>query len=85
MAFCFLTRSCYLSSFRKATSGDFSIPVEGYLYEKGQPSGALKYFLISGNVLQLLGDVDAVGSDALAPVGTIICPLLLVHGLNVSG
>jgi PmbA protein len=69
----------------RETSGDFSIPVEGFLYRKGELQSALKDFLISGNILQLLRNVDAVGNDVLPPIGTIICPSLRVHDLNVSG
>lgn len=69
----------------RETSGDFSIPVEGFLYRQGQPQYALKDFLISGNILQVLSSVEAVGNDVLPPNGTIICPSLRVHDLNVSG
>lgn len=69
----------------RATSGDFSIPVEGHLYENGKRSRPLKDFLISGNVLQLFSAIEAVGNDARPPTGNIICPSLLVRGLNVAG
>lgn len=69
----------------RATSGDFSIPVEGQLYENGKRVKPLKDFLISGNILQLLGAVEGVGNDVLAPTGNIVCPSLLVRGLNVAG
>lgn len=69
----------------RATSGDFSLPVEGHLYSQGKPSRPLKDFLISGNILQLLNAVEEVGSDALPPVGNTICPSLLVRGVNVAG
>ncbi len=69
----------------RATSGDFSLPVEGHLYENGKLVRPLKDFLISGNILQLLSSIEAVGSDALLPIGNTICPSLLVRGLNVAG
>jgi PmbA protein len=69
----------------RATSGDFSLPVEGHLYSQGKASRPLKDFLISGNILQLLNAVEEVGSDALAPIGNTICPSLLVRGVNVAG
>jgi PmbA protein len=73
-----------MAGFRPA-SGDFSIPVEGYLYENGKCSSALKDFLISGNILQLFSAVEAVGQDVLPPAGNTICPSLLIRDLNVSG
>jgi PmbA protein len=69
----------------RATSGDFSIPVEGYLYENGKKSIPIKDFLISGNILQLFSAVEAVGQDPLPPTGNVVCPSLLVRGLNVAG
>lgn len=72
------------AGFRSA-SGDFSIPVEGVLYENGQRVVALKDFLISGNVLELLGSVEAVANDAKSPTGSIVCPSLLVRDVNISG
>jgi PmbA protein len=69
----------------RAASGDFSIPVEGYLYENGKRSAPIKDFLISGNILQLFSGVEAVGQDPLPPTGNIVCPSLLVRGLNVAG
>lgn len=69
----------------RATSGDFSIPVEGQMYENGKRVRPLKDFLMSGNILQLLSGIEAVGNDALAPIGNIICPSLLVRGLNIAG
>ncbi len=69
----------------RATSGDFSLPVEGFLYEDGHQVHGLKDFLISGNMLQLLNSVEGVGKDTLMPLGSVICPSLLVRDLNVSG
>lgn len=69
----------------RSTSGDFSIPVEGFLYENGKKIAPIKDFLISGNILQLFAAVEAVGQDPLPPTGNIVCPSLLVRGLNVAG
>lgn len=67
------------------TSGDFSIPVEGFLYENGKRSVALKDFLISGNLLQFFSNVGAVSNDVLPPLSAILCPSLLIHDVNISG
>lgn len=72
------------AGFRYA-SGDFSLPVEGFLYENGKPIYALKDFLISGNLLQLFNAVEDVGNDVLMPLGAVICPSLLIRDLNVAG
>ena len=69
----------------RAASGDFSIPIEGFMYENGKRVRPLKDFLMSGNLLQLLGNVQAVGNDARSPIGNIVCPSLLVRDLNIAG
>jgi PmbA protein len=69
----------------RSVSGDFSLPMEGFLYENGKMSRPLKDFLISGNILNVLGAVDAVGNDTRNPVSGVVSPSLLVRGLNVAG
>ncbi len=69
----------------RGTSGDFSIPIEGHLYENGKRVRPLKDFLMSGNILQLMAGIEAVGNDALAPIGNVVCPSLLVRDLNIAG
>ncbi|NJL25355.1 MAG: TldD/PmbA family protein [Calothrix sp. SM1_5_4] len=69
----------------RAASGDFSIPVEGFLHENGRPALPLKDFLMSGNILHLFSAIEAVGDDAPLPVGNTVCPSLLVRDLNISG
>ncbi len=69
----------------RQTSGDFSLPCEGSMYVGGKRQGALKDFLISGNIIELLAAVDGVGNDFLAPVGDVLCPSLMVRNVNVSG
>jgi PmbA protein len=69
----------------RAASGDFSLPVEGQLYENGKRVAPLKDFLISGNILQLFSAVEAVGQDVMLPTGHTVSPSLLVRGLNVAG
>ncbi len=69
----------------REVSGDFSLPVEGHLYQNGKPVHALKDFLISGNLLQVFASIEAVGDDVLPPVSGTICPSLLIRDLNVAG
>lgn len=79
-----ITELMGMAGFR-ATSGDFSIPVEGFLYEGGKRVAPLKDFLISGNILQLFQGIEGLGNDVLAPLGTAVSPSLLVRGMNVAG
>ncbi len=59
--------------------------IEGHLFENGQRARPLKDFLMSGNILELLLGVEAVGNDVLKPLGSIVCPSLLVRDLNIAG
>ncbi len=67
------------------TSGDFSIPMEGYLYQNGARTVPLKDFLVSGNILQMLNQVSEVGNDLVQPTGSVVSPSLLISEVNVSG
>jgi PmbA protein len=69
----------------RSTSGDFSIPMEGDIYENGKRSGALKDFAISGNILDLFSEIEGLANDVLHPVGRTISPSFLVRNLNVVG
>jgi PmbA protein len=69
----------------RPSSGDFSLPMEGFLYENGQRTLPLKDFMISGNIMQLMRAVNGVGNDVLQPIGTVICPSLMIPDLNVVG
>ena len=69
----------------RSTSGDFSLPVEGHLYENGKRVVPLKDFLISGNILQLFSTIAGVANDAMLPTGNIMSPSILAQSLNVAG
>lgn len=69
----------------RPNSGDFSLPVEGDLYRNSQKEIALKDFLVSGNILDVLKSVEAVGKEYLPTPGRVAAPFILVPSLSVSG
>jgi len=69
----------YHSSYQKG-SGDFSFPSEGEIWEKGKRLGPVADFVTSGNLLELLKSIEAVGSRLHRPDGAIRVPDLLVAG-----
>ncbi len=79
-----VTRLMGMAGYR-ATSGDFSIPLEGFLYENGKLKAPLKDFLMSGNLLQLFADIEEVGSETLPAHGSVVSPPFLVRNINISG
>jgi PmbA protein len=64
-------------------SGDFSIGVSGITIKKGVHMGPVKEAVISGNILELLSSVEAVGDD-LRYYGSMGAPSLLVSGVDLS-
>jgi PmbA protein len=72
------------SGFKEST-GDFSIPAEGLLYENGHCVGPVDQFVLSGNVLELLRDIEDLGNEYSKSPGSILCPDVLVKSLSVAG
>jgi PmbA protein len=66
-------------------SGDFSLQSEGELWENGKRVKPLANFVTSGNIMQLLKNVEAVSSRRLHPSGSVIAPDLLVPSLSIAG
>ena len=64
-------------------SGDFSIGVSGLSIKKGKPSAPVKEAVISGNILDFLGSIEAVGND-MRFFGSFGSPSLLVTGVDLS-
>jgi PmbA protein len=64
-------------------SGDFSIGVSGISVKGGNPVGPVKEAVISGNILDLLSSIEAVGDD-LKYYGSLGSPSLLVSGIDLS-
>jgi len=64
-------------------SGEFSIGVSGLHVENGRVGGPIKNAMVSGNLLELLSSIDAVGDD-LTFHGGMGAPTFRVAGLNVA-
>ncbi len=69
----------------KESTGDFSLPAEGFLYENGKCLGAIDRFVISGNVLTLLSDIEQLGNEYNQPGSSMICPDVLVKSCSFAG
>lgn len=64
-------------------SGEFSVGVSGLLVEKGRAGKPFKGAMLSGNLVDLLGRVDAVATD-LEWHGAFACPSFRVSSLDVA-
>jgi PmbA protein len=65
-------------------SGDFSVGATGFWIEKGKKAFPVREITIAGNILDLMKNIDAVGSD-LRFSGRIGCPTLRIKELSISG
>ncbi|MDG0818031.1 TldD/PmbA family protein [Bdellovibrio svalbardensis] len=72
------------SGFKEST-GDFSMPAEGFLYENGKCMGPVDQFVMSGNVLDLLRDIDELGNEYNKEGNSLIAPDVLVKSLSFAG
>lgn len=67
-----------------SVTGDYSQGAEGVWIEEGRMTYPVQEVTIAGNLLQMLKDVDAVGSD-LVHRGTVNAPTLRVSSMTVAG
>lgn len=65
-------------------AGDFSLNVDlGYKIEKGEVTGRVKDSMVSGNVYEALGKIQAIGRE-LKEVGEYLIPPVALDSLSVS-
>jgi len=65
-------------------SGDFSVGATGFWIEQGKKAYPVREITIAGNILALMKNIDAVGSD-LRFSGRVGCPTLRVKELSIGG
>ena len=68
-----------------AVSGDFSIESEGLLFENGELKHGLKNFVASGNLVDVLKNIKAMGDDTRLTLSGIKTPSLLIGELSLAG
>ncbi len=69
----------------KESTGDFSLPAEGFMYENGKLLGPVDQFVMSGNIFQLLQDIEAIGNEYDADGSSYLSPDVLVKSLSFAG
>lgn len=69
----------------KDTTGDFSMPAEGLLYENGKLVGPVEQFVMAGNILQLLGDIELLGHEWGNPAQGRVAPDILFKPQSFAG
>jgi Predicted Zn-dependent proteases and their inactivated homologs len=67
-------------------TGDFSLPGEAVLYVNGERQGPVDQFVFSGNILDVLRDIEAVGNEYnFDEASSVISPHLLIKSLSFAG
>ena len=66
-------------------SGDFSCQASGYLIKDGKIDRPVTLIVVSGNFLEMLSNVEAVGNDFKYLYNGFGSPSVLFKGLPVSG
>lgn len=77
-----------LHSGANQVSGDFSLSARGFYVENGEIKTPVEQITISGNFLQLLKDIEYIGSDfkmGLPGSGHIGSASVLIESIDVSG
>jgi len=77
--------SAGLHSGYKETTGDISMPAEGFLYEKGKLVSPVDQFVVSGNIMDLLRDIEELGNEYAKPGSSVICPDVLIKSMSFAG
>ena len=67
-----------------STSGDFSLPVAGFMIENGKMTFPIRGITIAGNLFDLLKSIDKIGDD-LTWFGGTGSPTLYVKNIMIGG
>lgn len=65
-------------------SGDFSVGAEGFLVESGKIAKPINQFTISGNIYDLLNDIEEIGNDLEFKGSNIGCPSVLINNITIA-
>jgi PmbA protein len=66
------------------TTGDFSFGIRGHLIEKGKIGGPIGETNVTGNLLELFGNLKEVGNDPW-PYSSLLAPTLVFKDAQFSG
>lgn len=67
------------------TTGEFSMPAEGLLYEDGKLVGPVDQFVVSGNILESLKKITALSNKLNNGSSGRSCPDVLISSLSFAG
>lgn len=68
-----------------AITGDFSLQASGYYLKDGKIERPVTLIVVSGNILELLSQVEGLGNDLFFNFGRVGTPSIRVKELSISG
>lgn len=68
-----------------STTGEFSMPAEGLLFENGKLVGAVDQFVVSGNILEALKKIVGLSNKLNNGASGRVCPDVLIELLSFAG
>ncbi|HOP65931.1 MAG TPA: metallopeptidase TldD-related protein [Bacilli bacterium] len=69
----------------RTLTGDIALQCQGYIVKNGKKDKAIKMFVMTTNIFELLGNVIAVGNDLENFGLSVMFPSILVENINISG
>ena len=67
-------------------TGDFSVAIKGYVWEHGKVSSTFGNITMSGKLMDMLKNVEVVGSEMKASTDESFFSVpLMFHGISVAG
>jgi len=65
-------------------SGNFSLGARGYMVDNGEIAGGVEQITISGNILDILKNIEAIGSDIKIFLNCV-SPSILIEEIDIAG
>lgn len=69
----------------KPTTLDFSLPAYGFLYRHGEKVQPLHQMVVSGNLLSILNNVEALSRRYNQDGGSVLAPDMLIPEMSIAG
>ncbi|KLO21692.1 TldD/PmbA family protein [Marinitoga sp. 1155] len=66
-------------------SGEFSLGAQGLKVENGEIVGGVEQITVSGNFLNILKNIEAIGNDMWISFGGAISPSVIVSEIDIAG
>lgn len=66
-------------------AGTFNLQSSGYMIRNGKKAEPVTLFVVSGNFIEMLNNIEKIGNDLPEKINDVVVPSILVKGLMISG